>query len=200
MLVSSHHKPGVDRPPCAPTSSTWSVNEVIPEEMRVDGFEFSSTRPATSSRAARSPTPAYRPEDHRRHLAVRRHGGGAFSGKDATKVDRSAAYAARHAAKNIVAAGLADKFEIQLAYAIGMIDPFSIHFDAFGTEKVSPETISGILNDKDLFDFTPRGIIERLGLRAPIYSPTAAYGHFGRPSFSWERTDLADAIRSEAGL
>ena len=202
VLVSSHHKPGVDKTSMRTDILDVVVNEVIPEEMRVDGFEFlfNPTGNFVEGGPVADTGLTGRKIIVDTYGGYARHGGGAFSGKDATKVDRSAAYAARHAAKNIVAAGLADKFEIQLAYAIGMIDPFSIHFDAFGTEKVSPETISGILNDKDLFDFTPRGIIERLGLRAPIYSPTAAYGHFGRPSFSWERTDLADAIRSEAGL
>ena len=123
-----------------------------------------------------------------------RHGGGAFSGKDPTKVDRSAAYAARHAAKNIVAAGLADRCEIQLAYAIGVVDPVSVYVDTFGTGVRPDQEISKIV--RDIFDFTPRGIIERLQLRRPIYAATSAYGHFGRtePDFTWEKVDHAEAL------
>ena len=118
-----------------------------------------------------------------------RHGGGAFSGKDPTKVDRSAAYAARYAAKNVVAAGLADKCEIQLAYAIGVAEPVSIMVDTKGTGKFADEKIADIVAEK--FDFRPRAIIERLDLRRPIYRKTAAYGHFGREDadFTWEKTD-----------
>ena len=127
-----------------------------------------------------------------------RHGGGAFSGKDATKVDRSAAYAARHAAKNVVAAGLARRCEVQLAYAIGQASPFSIHVNTFGTEHVAPERVEKALDD--VFDFRPSAIIERLGLRAPIFRPTAAYGHFGRTGFPWERTEMTGALAAAAGL
>jgi S-adenosylmethionine synthetase len=127
-----------------------------------------------------------------------RHGGGAFSGKDATKVDRSAAYAARWAAKNLVASGLARKAEIQLAYAIGQAEPFSIHIETFGTEQLAPEKIEGIL--RDVFDFRPASIIEQLQLRKPVFAPTAAYGHFGRPEFAWERLDMVDALKGAAGL
>src|SRR5678809_1448275 len=118
-----------------------------------------------------------------------RHGGGAFSGKDPTKVDRSAAYMARHIAKNIVAAGLADRCEVQLAYAIGVADPVSILVDTFGTEKVDPAIVPDIIRAH--FELTPRGIIDSLNLRRPIYKKTAAYGHFGRDDadFTWETTD-----------
>ncbi|HEX2187780.1 MAG TPA: methionine adenosyltransferase [Longimicrobiaceae bacterium] len=137
-----------------------------------------------------------------------RHGGGAFSGKDPTKVDRSAAYAARWAAKHVVAAGLARRCEIQLAYAIGVREPVSVRVETFGTATVAEGAIERAL--RDVFDFTPQGIIEALRLRTPIYRPTAAYGHFGRPSaeagngrpvllFPWERTDRADELRSAAG-
>ncbi|MEO3947258.1 methionine adenosyltransferase [Gorillibacterium sp. CAU 1737] len=127
-----------------------------------------------------------------------RHGGGAFSGKDPTKVDRSAAYAARYVAKNIVAAGLADKCEIQLAYAIGVARPVSISVDTFGTGKVSDEKIVQVIRDN--FDLRPAGIIKELGLRAPIYKQTAAYGHFGRTDVDlpWERTDKADKLKASA--
>src|SRR5680860_1261186 len=124
-----------------------------------------------------------------------RHGGGAFSGKDPTKVDRSAAYAARHAAKNVVAAGLADRFELQFAYAIGVAHPVSLAMDSFGTNQVAPEKIESAV--RACFDLRPAAIIRDLDLRRPIYQETASYGHFGRPpnesgGFTWERTDRAD--------
>ena len=129
-----------------------------------------------------------------------RHGGGCFSGKDPTKVDRSAAYAARYVAKNIVAAGLADKVEIQLAYAIGVARPVSIHVETFGTGKVDNDVIVSLINKH--FDLRPAGIIEMLDLQRPIYKQTAAYGHFGRNDLDlpWEKTDKADVLRKEAGL
>lgn len=129
-----------------------------------------------------------------------RHGGGAFSGKDPTKVDRSAAYAARYVAKNIVAAGLADKCEIQLAYAIGVAKPVSININTFGTNKVAEDVITKLVNDN--FDLRPAGIIKELDLRRPIYAQTAAYGHFGRTDVDlpWEHTDKAETLRKQAGL
>ena len=129
-----------------------------------------------------------------------RHGGGAFSGKDPTKVDRSAAYAARYVAKNIVAAGLADRCEIQLAYAIGVAHPVSVMVDTFGTNKVAEEKIEELV--KKYFDLRPAGIIKMLDLRRPIYRQTAAYGHFGRTDVDlpWEHTDKASVLREEAGL
>jgi S-adenosylmethionine synthetase len=129
-----------------------------------------------------------------------RHGGGAFSGKDPTKVDRSAAYMARHIAKNIVAAKLADRCEVQLAYAIGVADPVSVRVDTFGTEKVDPAIIPDLIRAN--FKLTPRGIIDSLNLRRPIYKKTAAYGHFGRndPDFTWEATDKAAKLASDAGV
>jgi S-adenosylmethionine synthetase len=129
-----------------------------------------------------------------------RHGGGAFSGKDPTKVDRSAAYMARHIAKNIVAAGLADRCEVQLAYAIGVAEPVSVRVDTFATSKVDPTMISDLVRSH--FKLTPKGIIESLNLRRPIYCKTAAYGHFGRtdPDFTWELTDKAAKLASDAGL
>jgi S-adenosylmethionine synthetase len=128
-----------------------------------------------------------------------RHGGGAFSGKDPTKVDRSASYMARYIAKNIVAAGLADKVEVQLAYAIGVAEPVSIHVDAFGTAKVDEKLLPKLIREH--FSLTPKGIIETLDLRRPIFKKTAAYGHFGRrlPEFSWERTDVAEALANAVG-
>ena len=129
-----------------------------------------------------------------------RHGGGCFSGKDPTKVDRSACYMARYIAKNVVASGVADRCEVQLAYAIGVAEPVSVLVETFGTHKIAPEKIEELVRAH--FKLTPKGIIESLRLRRPIYKKTAAYGHFGRPDadFSWEATDKADGIRSDAGL
>jgi S-adenosylmethionine synthetase len=129
-----------------------------------------------------------------------RHGGGAFSGKDPTKVDRSACYMARYIAKNVVAAGLAERAEIQLAYAIGVADPVSVSVDTFGTGKIDQNKISELIRAN--FQLTPRGIIESLDLRRPIYTKTASYGHFGRnePEFTWENTDKADTLKKQAGI
>jgi S-adenosylmethionine synthetase len=129
-----------------------------------------------------------------------RHGGGAFSGKDCTKVDRSAAYAARWVAKNIVAAGLADRCEVQLAYAIGVARPLSINVETFGTGKIDDNKIAKLIDDH--FDLRPGAIIRDLNLRRPIYRQTAAYGHFGRTDIDlpWEQTDRADALKSAAGI
>jgi len=129
-----------------------------------------------------------------------RHGGGAFSGKDPSKVDRSAAYAGRYVAKNVVAAGLAERCEIQVSYAIGVADPTSISVNTFGTGRISDDAIAALISQH--FDLRPRGIIEALDLRRPIYRDTAAYGHFGRdnPNFTWEKTDLAEALKADAGL
>jgi S-adenosylmethionine synthetase len=128
------------------------------------------------------------------------HGGGCFSGKDPTKVDRSGAYMARYIAKNLVAAGLADKCEVQLAYAIGVPDPVSILVDTFGTFKIDPEKMAELVREN--FILTPKGMIEHLDLRRPIFQKTAAYGHFGRsePEFTWEKTDKADTLKEQAGL
>src|SRR6195952_4997160 len=129
-----------------------------------------------------------------------RHGGGAFSGKDATKVDRSAAYMARYIAKNIVAAGLADRCEVQLAYAIGVAEPVSVLVETFGTGKVDQWELTDLVRKN--FSLTPKGIIETLDLRKPIFKATAAYGHFGRKGegFTWENTDKADALKQQAGV
>ena len=128
------------------------------------------------------------------------HGGGAFSGKDPTKVDRSAAYMARYVAKNIVAAGLADRCLVQLAYAIGVADPVSVMVDTKGTSRISEHALANLVRDN--FDLTPRGIMEELNLRRPIYRATASYGHFGREEegFTWEKSDKAEALRNAAGV
>ena len=129
-----------------------------------------------------------------------RHGGGAFSGKDPTKVDRSACYMARYIAKNIVASGIADEVEVQLAYAIGVAEPVSVYVDTFGTGRIEQSKLVELVREH--FQMTPRGIMESLQLRRPIFKKTAAYGHFGRnePEFTWERTDKADALRAAAGV
>jgi S-adenosylmethionine synthetase len=126
------------------------------------------------------------------------HGGGAFSGKDPTKVDRSAAYMARYVAKNIVAAGLADRCMVQLAYAIGVADPVSVMIDTKGTGRISESALANLVRDS--FELTPGGIMKELDLRRPIYKATAAYGHFGRDGFSWERIDKAESLRAAAGI
>jgi S-adenosylmethionine synthetase len=129
-----------------------------------------------------------------------RHGGGAFSGKDPTKVDRSAAYMCRYVAKNLVAAGLASRLEVQVSYAIGKADPLSLFVETFGTGKLPDERILAIL--KEVFDFRPKAIIEKLDLRRPVFLKTAAFGHFGRdlPEFTWERTDMVEILKDAAGL
>ena len=128
------------------------------------------------------------------------HGGGAFSGKDPSKMDRSASYMARYIAKNLVAAGLADRLEVQIAYSIGVAKPVSVMIDTQGTAKVSPDRIAEIVNE--VFDMRPRKIIEKLDLLRPIYRKTSTYGHFGRvePEFTWERLDMVDAIKKAAGI
>jgi len=129
-----------------------------------------------------------------------RHGGGAFSGKDPSKVDRSAAYAGRYVAKNVVAAGLADICEVQVAYAIGVANPVSVHVETFGTARIDEEKIEALIRKH--FDLRPKGIVQMLDLLRPIYKKTASNGHFGRPEpeFTWERTDKAEALRADAGL
>jgi S-adenosylmethionine synthetase len=129
-----------------------------------------------------------------------RHGGGAFSGKDPTKVDRSGAYAARHVAKNIVAAGLADRCEVQVAYAIGVARPMNVSVETFGTAKIPEDRIAEIV--AKTFDLRPAAIIDRLDLRRPIYRQTSAYGHFGRPDLDlpWEKLDKVEALRAASGL
>ena len=127
-----------------------------------------------------------------------RHGGGAFSGKDPTKVDRSAAYMARYMAKNLVAAGLAEEVQVQLAYAIGVAQPVSLRVESYGTGKVSDEKMTEML--RQVCDMTPAGIIRKLDLRRPIYAPTAAFGHFGVEDRPWEQTDLAETLRKLAAI
>ncbi|HSM44077.1 MAG TPA: methionine adenosyltransferase [Acidimicrobiia bacterium] len=200
VLISTHHAPGQDQKAMRDDVYETVVTEVIPEELLSSDVEFIFN---PSGRFEIGGPVADTGLTGRKIIVdtyggYARHGGGAFSGKDSTKVDRSAAYAARWAAKNLVAAGVADRLEIQLAYAIGQPEPFSIHVETFGTEKVDPSRIEDIV--AEVFDFRPAAIIEQLGLTQPIFSSTAAYGHFGRPEFSWEQLDRVAAITSAAGV
>jgi len=201
LLISTHHSDGVTVGE-EMRRDLWKhvVLPVVPAEMLGDDEEFLVN---PTGRFVRGGPVADTGLTGRKVIVdtyggYARHGGGAFSGKDPTKVDRSAAYAARHAAKNVVAAGLSSKCEVQLAYAIGVDEPFSIHVETFGTEMVNPEKLEALI--AEFFDFRPAMIIERLDLRRPIYRKTAAYGHFGRPGFPWEATDSAEALAAEARL
>lgn len=200
VLISAHHAPGMTQEDMKAEVYETVVAAVIPGDMLDSDVEF-YFNPAGNFEIG---GPVADTGLTGRKIIVdtyggyARHGGGAFSGKDSTKVDRSAAYAARWAAKNLVAAGVARKLEIQLAYAIGRPEPFSIDIEAFGTETIAPEKIDEIV--MDIFDFRPAAIIDQLELRRPIFAQTAAYGHFGRDGFSWERLDMVDTIRQAAGL
>jgi S-adenosylmethionine synthetase len=200
VLISTHHAPRQDQGDMRDEVFDTVVKEVIPGDYLSADVEFifnPSGRFEVGGPVADTGLTG-------RKIIVdtyggyARHGGGAFSGKDATKVDRSAAYAARWAAKNLVAAGLADRLEIQLAYAIGKPEPFSIHVETFGTEKIDPEKIEDVV--LQVFDFRPAAIIEHLSLTQPVFGTTAAYGHFGRPEFSWELLDRVDDLQSVAGV
>lgn len=200
VLISAHHAPDKEQEEMAEEVFETVVAAVVPEDMLTPALEF-FFNPA--GRFVIGGPVADTGLTGRKIIVdtyggYARHGGGAFSGKDATKVDRSAAYAARWAAKNLVAAGVANKLEIQLSYAIGRAEPFSIHVETFGTEMVSPERIERVVDE--VFDFRPASVIAQLDLTKPVFAPTAAYGHFGRPGFSWERLDRVEAIRVAAGL
>ena len=198
LLISTQHSPGVSLQTME--SDLWKhVVDVIPADL-IDGntdllvnpsgrFELGGPAADTGLTGRKIVVDTYG--------GFARHGGGAFSGKDPTKVDRSASYAARYAAKNIVAAGLADKIELQIAYAIGRAKPFSILVDTFGTGRIADHELEHLV--AETFDFRPAAIIDHLGLRSAIYEPTSAYGHFGRPQFSWEQIDMVVALRSATG-
>ncbi len=200
VLISTHHAPDNDQGAMREDVYREVVTQVIPEDLLTGKVEFIFNPSGNFVIGG----PVADTGLTGRKIIVdtyggyARHGGGAFSGKDATKVDRSAAYAARWAAKNLVAAGLADRLEIQLAYAIGQADPFSIHVETFGTEKIDPTRIETVVTD--VFDFRPASIIETLELRKPVFAATSAYGHFGRPEFRWEQLDRVDDISSAAGV
>lgn len=200
VLISAHHAPDKEQAEMAEEVFDIVVGAVVPEDMLTPELEFIFN---PSGRFEIGGPVADTGLTGRKIIVdtyggYARHGGGAFSGKDATKVDRSGAYAARWAAKNLVAAGLAKKVEIQLSYAIGRAEPFSIHVETFGTERVSPETIESVVDE--VFDFRPASVIAQLDLTKPVFAPTAAYGHFGRSGFSWEQLDRVEAIRAAAGL
>jgi len=200
VLISAHHAPDKEQAEMAEEVFDVVVAAVVPEDMLTPELEFIFN---PSGRFVIGGPVADTGLTGRKIIVdtyggYARHGGGAFSGKDATKVDRSAAYAARWAAKNLVAAGVASKLEIQLSYAIGRAEPFSIHVETFGTERISPEAIEGVVDE--VFDFRPASVIAQLDLTQPVFAQTAAYGHFGRPGFSWEHLDRVEAIRAAAGL
>ncbi len=200
VLISTHHAPGKSQAEMKAEVFDLVVREVLPESLMSQSLEFifNPTGKFEIGGPVADAGLTGRKIIVDTYGGYARHGGGAFSGKDPTKVDRSAAYAARWAAKNLVAAGLADRLEIQLAYAIGHPEPFSIHVETFGTEKLDPSKIEQVVGQ--VFDFRPASIIERLKLTQPVFSPTAAYGHFGRPEFSWEQLDRVDEIKTAAGV
>ncbi|MFP5330862.1 MAG: methionine adenosyltransferase [Acidimicrobiia bacterium] len=200
ILISAHHAPDVDRRDLDHDIAAEVVKPVLAEHL--EGEEVPLLVNPSGNFVVGGPVADTGLTGRKiivdTYGGYARHGGGAFSGKDATKVDRSAAYAARHAAKNVVAAGLARRCEVQLAYAIGQARPFSIHVETFGTEHVAPERLETALGE--VFDFRPAAIIDRLGLRQPIFRPTSAYGHFGRGTFAWEQTNRTADLAEAAGL
>ena len=200
ILISAHHAPGKDQGEMKADVFDTVVAAVVPDDLLDPGidFIFNPTGRFEIGGPVADTGLTGRKVVVDTYGGYARHGGGAFSGKDATKVDRSGAYSARWAAKNLVAAELATKLEIQLAYAIGQAEPFSVHVETFGTEQVAPETIDSVVSE--VFDFRPAAIIERLNLTQPSYISTAAYGHFGRPGFTWERVDMVGAIKEALGL
>jgi S-adenosylmethionine synthetase len=203
VLISTQHDDGVDRDTMIrPDLIEHVINPIVPEAFAGDGFEVlvNPTGRFVIGGPVGDAGLTGRKIIVDTYGGMARHGGGAFSGKDPSKVDRSAAYAARWVAKNLVAAGAARRCEVQVAYAIGVARPVSIMVETFGTEAVDPAAIATAV--QDVFDLRPAAILRDLELRRPIFSPTAAYGHFGREgdSFTWERTDRVDALRSALGL
>jgi S-adenosylmethionine synthetase len=202
VVVSTQHLPEATNDEIERDVTNLVINQVVPEELRDENtrifvnpsgrFEIGGPLADAGLTGRKIIVDTYG--------GMARHGGGAFSGKDATKVDRSAAYAARYVAKNVVAAGLADRFELQISYAIGVAHPVSVMAETFGTGHVSDEVIENLIREH--FDLRPGAIIDNLDLRRPIYQQTAAYGHFGRldVDLPWERTDKAEALAAAAGL
>jgi len=202
IVISTQHSPDVTNEQLASDLRAQVINEVIPTGM-IDARTNIYINPSgrfTIGGPMGDAGLTGRKIIVDTYGGMARHGGGAFSGKDCTKVDRSAAYAARWVAKNVVAAGLADRCELQLSYAIGVAHPLSISVETFGTGKIADDRILELIRAH--FDLRPGAIIRDLDLRRPIYRQTAAFGHFGRPDLDlpWERTDRADALRSAAGL
>jgi S-adenosylmethionine synthetase len=202
VLVSTQHSPEVTQQRIRDDMIEQVIREVIPSELIDDKTKYfvNPTGRFVTGGPLGDAGLTGRKIIVDTYGGVARHGGGAFSGKDPTKVDRSAAYAARYVAKNVVAAGLADRFEVQLSYAIGVAHPLSVNVETFGTGKVSDEVIERLINEN--FDLRPGAIIRDLQLRQPIYRATAAYGHFGRDDLElpWERTDKVMSLRNGAGL
>lgn len=202
IVISTQHNPDVSHEQIEKEMKEKVVNQVIPAELLDDQtiYHINPTGRFVIGGPQGDAGLTGRKIIVDTYGGMARHGGGAFSGKDPTKVDRSAAYAARYVAKNLVAAGIADRCEIQLAYAIGVAEPVSIFVDTFGTGRISDEEITKLIRKH--FDLRPDGIISMLNLARPIYRKTAAYGHFGRQDveFPWESTDKAAILRKEAGL
>ncbi len=206
ILVSTQHDDGIDRDSMIrPDVIEHVIRPVIPDEFAGDDYEVlvNPTGKFVIGGPVGDAGLTGRKIIVDTYGGAARHGGGAFSGKDPSKVDRSAAYATRWVAKNIVAAGAATRCEVQVAYAIGVARPMSIMVETFGTETVDPYRISSVVGE--IFDLRPGAILDQLQLRHPIYTPTAAYGHFGRPAtdhghFTWERTDRADTLKTALGL
>jgi S-adenosylmethionine synthetase len=202
VLLAAQHKAGVSQEQIRADLIEHVVDPIVPAELREDGLEVLVNR--TGKFVVGGPQGDTGLTGRKiivdTYGGYARHGGGAFSGKDPTKVDRSGSYMMRYIAKNVVAAGLADKCGVQVAYSIGDADPFSVEIWTFGTHKLDPDKIAKLVLEH--FDLTPRGMIEHLDLRRPIYRKTAAYGHFGRheADFTWERTDTAEELRRAAGL
>ena len=203
VLVSTQHNPGIDRDGMIrPDLIEHVIRPAVPAEFADDDFEVFVN--PTGNFVVGGPVGDCGLTGRKiivdTYGGIARHGGGAFSGKDPSKVDRSAAYAARYVAKNVVAAGLADRCEIQVSYAIGVAEPTSVRIKTFGTEKISEDQIISLVHDN--FDLTPYGIMTSLDLLQPIYEKSAAYGHFGRENegFPWENTDKAEDLRAQSGL
>lgn len=202
VLLAAQHSPGLSREQLEADLIQTVVHPVIPDELRSAGFDV--TVNGTGSFVVGGPQADTGLTGRKiivdTYGGAAHHGGGCFSGKDPTKVDRSASYMARYIAKNLVAAGLVDRCEVHIAYAIGQVEPFSLAIFGFGSQKLPPPEIERIVREN--FDLTPAGIIKHLDLRRPIYRKTACYGHFGRsePEFTWERLDAVQTLREAAGI
>ncbi len=202
VVISTQHDPGISNKKMRAEITELVINKVIPEKFRAKKMKIHIN--PTGNFVVGGPHGDCGLTGRKiivdTYGGFSRHGGGAFSGKDPSKVDRSAAYMARYIAKNLVAAGTADRLEVQLAYAIGVADPVSVFVDTFGTHKINPDIFEDLIRGH--FNLKPAGIVKTLDLLKPRYSPTAAYGHFGRKeaSFTWEKTDKAKAIKKAAGL
>ena len=202
VVISTQHNPGVSNKKMRAEIIGQVINKVIPERFRTKKMKIHIN--PTGNFVVGGPHGDCGLTGRKiivdTYGGFSRHGGGAFSGKDPSKVDRSAAYMARYIAKNLVAAGTADRLEVQLAYAIGVADPVSVFVDTFGTHKINPDSFEALIREN--FNLKPAGIVKTLDLLKPRYSPTAAYGHFGRKeaSFTWEKTDKIKAIKKSVGL